>query len=172
MLLACAPHHHPAHQADPAGLDAQNDLICVPRPMITVQPIAKHIGGSRKAGDVTAGDPPGRQPARRMMGLMLRSRSRRIAPRRPCLRNLLEHPARRRDHGLQLRADGPHRLRTAETMGGLAPGWPQQCSYIRTDGGEPGWPPVSVWPGGRPIAQWPRLAAGRSDDIGTGNDGS
>src|SRR5258706_12059262 len=51
------------------------------------------------------------------------------------------------------------------------PGWPQQCSYLRTDGGPPGWPPVSVWPGGRPIAQWPRLQAGRSDDLGTGNDG-
>ena len=51
------------------------------------------------------------------------------------------------------------------------PGWPQQCSITRTDGGPPEWPPVSVWPGGRPIAQWPRLAAGRSDDLGTGHDG-
>jgi predicted dithiol-disulfide oxidoreductase (DUF899 family) len=50
------------------------------------------------------------------------------------------------------------------------PGWPQQCSYIRTDGGAPDWPPVPVWPGGRPIAQWPRLAAGHSDHLGTGND--
>ena len=47
------------------------------------------------------------------------------------------------------------------------PGWPQQCS-TRTDGGPPTWPPVPVWPGGRPIAQWPRLAAGRSDDLGAG----
>jgi predicted dithiol-disulfide oxidoreductase (DUF899 family) len=46
------------------------------------------------------------------------------------------------------------------------PGWPQQCSYIRSDGGAPDWPPVSGWPGGRPISQWPRLEAGRSDDIG------
>ena len=46
------------------------------------------------------------------------------------------------------------------------PGWPQQCS-TRTDGGPPAWPPVSVWPGGRPIAQWSRLEAGRSDDLGT-----
>src|ERR1022692_4730184 len=46
------------------------------------------------------------------------------------------------------------------------PGWPQQCS-TRTDGGPPAWPPASVWPGGRPIAQWPRLEAGRSDDLGT-----
>jgi predicted dithiol-disulfide oxidoreductase (DUF899 family) len=45
------------------------------------------------------------------------------------------------------------------------PGWPQQCSITRTDAGSPDWPPVSVWPGGRPIAQWSRLAAGRSDDL-------
>jgi predicted dithiol-disulfide oxidoreductase (DUF899 family) len=47
-------------------------------------------------------------------------------------------------------------------------GWPQQCSITRTDGGAPDWPPVSVWPGGRPIAQWPRLDAGRSDDLAGG----
>ena len=47
------------------------------------------------------------------------------------------------------------------------PGWPQQCT-TRTDGGAPGWPPVSAWPGGRPIAQWPRLQAGRSDDLTAG----
>ena len=45
------------------------------------------------------------------------------------------------------------------------PGWPQQCSNTRTDAGPPDWPPVSAWPGGRPIAQWPRLEAGRSDDL-------
>jgi predicted dithiol-disulfide oxidoreductase (DUF899 family) len=45
------------------------------------------------------------------------------------------------------------------------PGWPQQCTITRTDGGAPGWPPVSAWPGGRPLAQWPRLDAGRSDDL-------
>src|ERR1035438_2056066 len=50
------------------------------------------------------------------------------------------------------------------------PGWPQQCS-TRADGGPPAWPPVSMWPGGRPIAQWPRLEAGRSDDLRTGRDG-
>ena len=50
-------------------------------------------------------------------------------------------------------------------------GWPQRCSITRTDGGSPDWPPVPVWPGGRPIAQWPRLQAGRSDDLGTGHDG-
>ena len=46
------------------------------------------------------------------------------------------------------------------------PGWPQRCSITRTDGGSPAWPPVSVWPDGRPIAQWSRLEAGRSDDLG------
>jgi predicted dithiol-disulfide oxidoreductase (DUF899 family)/DNA-binding transcriptional ArsR family regulator len=51
------------------------------------------------------------------------------------------------------------------------PGWPQQCTITRTDGGPREWPPVPAWPGGRPIAQWPRLEAGRSDDLGTGHDG-
>jgi predicted dithiol-disulfide oxidoreductase (DUF899 family) len=45
------------------------------------------------------------------------------------------------------------------------PGWPQQCSHVRTDDGAPNWPPTSEWPGGRPIAQWPRLQAGRSDNL-------
>jgi predicted dithiol-disulfide oxidoreductase (DUF899 family) len=44
-------------------------------------------------------------------------------------------------------------------------GWPQQCTYTRTRTGSPTWEPA--WPGGRPIAQWPRLEAGRSDDLGT-----
>jgi predicted dithiol-disulfide oxidoreductase (DUF899 family) len=47
------------------------------------------------------------------------------------------------------------------------PDWPQQCTYIRTADGPPDWPPVPTWPGGRPIAQWSRLVAGRSDDLGT-----
>ena len=47
-------------------------------------------------------------------------------------------------------------------------GWPQQCSNVRTDGGSPTWPPVSEWPGGRPIAQWARLEAGYSDDLTAG----
>jgi predicted dithiol-disulfide oxidoreductase (DUF899 family) len=46
------------------------------------------------------------------------------------------------------------------------PGWPQQCSNTRTDAGPPAWPPVPVWPGGRPAAQWSRLEAGRSEDLG------
>jgi len=43
------------------------------------------------------------------------------------------------------------------------PGWPQQCTYTRTSSGPPAWQPE--WPGGRPIAQWSRLEAGRSDDL-------
>ena len=52
------------------------------------------------------------------------------------------------------------------------PGWPQRCSNTRTNGGPPDWPPLSEWPewpGGRPIAQWPRLEAGRSDDLDAGH---
>jgi predicted dithiol-disulfide oxidoreductase (DUF899 family) len=45
------------------------------------------------------------------------------------------------------------------------PGWPQQCSYVRTDSGAPAWTPVSAGHTGRPIAQWPRIAAGRPDDL-------
>ena len=52
------------------------------------------------------------------------------------------------------------------------PGWPQRCSNVRTGGGAPAWPPVPEWPGGRPIAQWPRLDAGRSDDLGTAGTGT
>ncbi len=44
-------------------------------------------------------------------------------------------------------------------------GWPQQCTYTRTRTGPPTWDPE--WPGGRPIPQWSRLKAGRSDDLGT-----
>jgi predicted dithiol-disulfide oxidoreductase (DUF899 family) len=44
-------------------------------------------------------------------------------------------------------------------------GWPQQCSITRTDSGPPDWSPAREWPGGRPIAQWSRLDAGRSDDL-------
>jgi predicted dithiol-disulfide oxidoreductase (DUF899 family) len=46
------------------------------------------------------------------------------------------------------------------------PGWPQECSFTRTSGGSPAWPPVPEWPAGRPIAQWSRLEAGYSDDLG------
>jgi predicted dithiol-disulfide oxidoreductase (DUF899 family) len=54
-----------------------------------------------------------------------------------------------------------------ETWEDSPPGWPQQCSITRSDDGPPDWPPVPAWPGGRPIPQWSRLAAGRSDDLGT-----
>ncbi len=47
------------------------------------------------------------------------------------------------------------------------PGWPQERTNVRTDGGPPAWPPVAQSHTGRPIAQWTRLAAGRSDDLGT-----
>jgi predicted dithiol-disulfide oxidoreductase (DUF899 family) len=56
-----------------------------------------------------------------------------------------------------------------ETWEDSPPGWPQRCSITRTSGGAPAWPPVPAWPGGRPIAQWPRLAAGRSDDLAAGS---
>jgi predicted dithiol-disulfide oxidoreductase (DUF899 family) len=46
-----------------------------------------------------------------------------------------------------------------------SPGWPQQCSNTRSASGSPAWPPVAEWPSGRPIAQWSRLEAGRSDDL-------
>ncbi|HEY3835551.1 MAG TPA: DUF899 family protein [Bryobacteraceae bacterium] len=42
-------------------------------------------------------------------------------------------------------------------------GWPQHRTYTRTRTGSPDWEPE--WPGGRPIAQWPRLKAGYSDDL-------
>ncbi len=44
-------------------------------------------------------------------------------------------------------------------------GWPQQCTFTRSKTGSPAWEPE--WPGGRPIAQWPRVEAGHSDDLGT-----
>jgi predicted dithiol-disulfide oxidoreductase (DUF899 family) len=57
-----------------------------------------------------------------------------------------------------------------ETWEDSPAGWPQQCTYTRTRTGSPTWEPG--WPGGRPIAQWPRLQAGRSDDLGTTRKGS
>ena len=46
-------------------------------------------------------------------------------------------------------------------------GWPQQCTITRSKTGPPTWEPE--WPGGRPIAQWPRLEAGHPDDLGSGS---
>jgi predicted dithiol-disulfide oxidoreductase (DUF899 family) len=54
-----------------------------------------------------------------------------------------------------------------ETWEDSPPGWPQQCSITRTAAGSPDWPPISKWPDGRPIPQWSRIDAGRSDDLGT-----
>ncbi|HEV2499948.1 MAG TPA: DUF899 family protein [Terriglobia bacterium] len=48
-------------------------------------------------------------------------------------------------------------------------GRPQHCTYTRTRSGAHTWQPE--WPGGRPIAQWPRLEAGRSDDLGNSHTG-
>ncbi|MEV0718779.1 DUF899 family protein [Asanoa sp. NPDC050611] len=45
-------------------------------------------------------------------------------------------------------------------------GWPRRGHAMRTNGGAPDWPPLAEWPGGRPTAQWPRLAAGHPDDLG------
>jgi predicted dithiol-disulfide oxidoreductase (DUF899 family) len=47
------------------------------------------------------------------------------------------------------------------------PGWPQHGHLFRTDRGSPEWSRTSKWPGGRPTAQWSRLQAGRSDDLGS-----
>ena len=45
-------------------------------------------------------------------------------------------------------------------------GRPQHCSNTRTDAGPPARPPVSEWPRGRPIAQWPRIGTDHSDELG------
>jgi predicted dithiol-disulfide oxidoreductase (DUF899 family) len=50
------------------------------------------------------------------------------------------------------------------------PGWPQRCSITRTSDGPLDWPPISEWPEGRPIAQWSRIEAGRSEDLGATTD--
>jgi predicted dithiol-disulfide oxidoreductase (DUF899 family) len=47
-------------------------------------------------------------------------------------------------------------------------GWPQRCTNTRTVTGAPEWTPTPEWPGGRPIAQWSRVEAGRSDDLTPG----
>jgi hypothetical protein len=53
-----------------------------------------------------------------------------------------------------------------ETSEDSPAGWPQHGHTTRTDGGAPAWPRTSEWPGGRPTSQWPRVDAGRSDDLG------
>lgn len=44
-------------------------------------------------------------------------------------------------------------------------GWPQHRSSMRSDAGAPDWPPVREHMDGRPICQWPRVAAGRPDEL-------
>src|SRR5260370_42396674 len=46
------------------------------------------------------------------------------------------------------------------------PGWPQQCTYQRTDAGPPAWPPVPEWPGWLPTALRPRLPPRRPAALG------
>ena len=67
---------------------------------------------------------------------------------------------------------GLERLRIREkahTREGDAIAAARRRPYTRTNGGPPGWPPVSARPGGRAIAQWSRLEAGRSDDLAVGS---
>ena len=52
------------------------------------------------------------------------------------------------------------------------PGWPRRGIAMRTLAGAPEWPPLWEWPGGRPTAQWPRLADGYSDDLGATGAGA
>lgn len=47
--------------------------------------------------------------------------------------------------------------------------WPDRG--VGFSAGPPAWPPVDTWPGGRPIAQWTRIAGGRADDLGTEGQG-
>jgi predicted dithiol-disulfide oxidoreductase (DUF899 family) len=44
--------------------------------------------------------------------------------------------------------------------------WPRLGQATRTLGGPPDWLPLRGESGGRPTSQWPRLEAGRSDDLG------
>jgi predicted dithiol-disulfide oxidoreductase (DUF899 family) len=45
-------------------------------------------------------------------------------------------------------------------------GWPRDAAGFRSAAGAPDWPAVSGHADGRPVLQWARLAAGRSDDLG------
>jgi predicted dithiol-disulfide oxidoreductase (DUF899 family) len=58
-----------------------------------------------------------------------------------------------------------------ETWEDSPDGWPTRGHASRTEAGAPGWTPLLEWPGGRPTAQWPRLEAGHSDDLGTAGTG-
>ena len=93
------------------------------------------------------------------------------ARRRPCLRDLLDHAPRRRSDRQQLRAHGPHGVRTPGAVGGLAPGLAPAVLHHAHRRRRSRVAARARWPAGRPIAQWPRLQAGRPDDLGTGHDG-
>jgi predicted dithiol-disulfide oxidoreductase (DUF899 family) len=45
------------------------------------------------------------------------------------------------------------------------PGWPQDCTSVRTDTGAPTWAPTADGHG-RPVGHWARLDAGYDDDLG------
>ena len=79
------------------------------------------------------------------------------ASRRASLRDVLDKRPRVRGDGPELRAAGHDRLRPPGDLGrlagGLAPALATSGEQFRLDG--------------RPIAQWARMAAGRSDDLGT-----
>ena len=81
------------------------------------------------------------------------------ARRRPGVRDVLDHRPRRRGDGHQLRAAGHDRATAARRRG-----------RTRPRAGRSAGAPTASTPSaanGRPIAQWSRLAAGRSDDLGT-----
>ena len=63
--------------------------------------------------------------------------------------------------------DGPHPLRAPGGVGGLASRLASAVFHHPVRRRAAQWPPVSEWPGGRPIPQWSRLGAGRSADLGT-----
>ena len=81
------------------------------------------------------------------------------ARRRPRLRDLLDHRARVRDDGQQLRDARHDGLRPPGDLGGLARGLAAPLRQRRAGN--------AFRLDGRPISQWSRIAAGRSDDLGT-----
>src|SRR5262249_22875873 len=98
-------------------------------PAVVLRPGFRRHAAGRAAGRPV---PPGVLPARR----------------RPGLRNLLDDPPRRGGNGLQLRADGPHRVRAPGTVGGLAP---RLATTVATRRGR-------RYPGVRGSGQCPRAA--------------
>jgi Bacterial protein of unknown function (DUF899) len=76
------------------------------------------------------------------------------------VRDLLDQRSRRRGHVPQLRVVGHDRVWAAGDVGGLA-------RWLAATVGENIGEPNPYRTNGRPIAQWSRLASGRSDDLGT-----